>query len=253
MKDYPSNLTDIQWQICKRYLGKARKRKYFLRDILNAIFYVVKTGCQWRMLPGDFPPHEVVFYYFNTWKKKGIINKMHDKLVKEVRKKEGKKPQPTAAVIDSQSTKNTLVACESQGYDGGKNVKGVKKIIVTDTAGLMLAVIIHPANIHDSVGATFIMEKLNYKWKKVTKLFADQGYRGELVDWTKKEFGIAVEIVKRARKKFEVLPKRWVVERTFSWLDTNRRNSKFYERLDETGVAILEISSIRFMLNRLIN
>jgi putative transposase len=250
MKRYETDLSDNQWQILRKYLETKRKRKYNLREVLNAIFYVNKTGCQWAFLPKDFPPYWVCFYYFNTWKRNGLIDKIQAALVRQARKNQGKNMQPTAAIIDSQSTKSTFVKSESNGIDGNKHVKGVKKHISTDTNGFILTVVISPANIHDSKGAKNVITELAHKYKKVRKIFADQAYGGSLVQWAKNEYGIAIEIIPRIKKKiFEVLRKRWIVERTFAWMDTNRRNSKYYERLDSTGVAMIQMSSIRMMLN----
>jgi putative transposase len=232
-------------------LNLKRKRKFDLREVVNGIFYLVKTGCQWRMLPGDFPKWEMVFYYFNTWKKVGIIEQIHELLVGKTRKVEGRNKQPTAGIIDAQSVKTTLISCESKGFDAGKKIKGIKRHIIVDTLGLVLAVVIHSAAIQDRDGSKEVIKQLSGKWKKIVKIFADGGYRGKLIDWVRQHFKIDMEIVKRNELHlFKILPKRWIVERTFSWIDTNRRNSKFYERLDNTGVAMVHLSSIRIMLNR---
>ena len=252
MTNYPSDLSNSQWQITSKFLNVERSRKYGLREIVNAILYLVKTGCQWRMLPADFPQWKLVYYYFSSWKKKGIIQQIHDCLVEKSRKMEGKKKQPTAAIIDAQSVKATLVSGESRGFDAGKKIKGVKRHIIVDTLGLVLCVVIHSAALQDRVGAVIVIEKLVGKWKRIIKIFADGGYLGTLIEKTQCNFNIAIEIIKRSDlNKFKVLPKRWIVERTFAWLDTNRRNSKFYERLDDTGVAMVHLSAIRIMLNRL--
>jgi putative transposase len=252
MTNYPTNVSDSQWQIISKFLDLKRKRKIDLREVVNGILYLVKTGCQWRMLPGDFPKWERVYYYFNTWKKKGIIEKIHEALVEKTRKEEDREKQPSAAIIDAQSVKATLVSSESKGFDAGKKIKGIKRHIIVDTLGLVLAVVIHSASIQDRDGAKDVIEQLKDKWKRVIKIFADGGYRGQLIQWAKEHFKIDLEIVKRNELHlFKILPKRWIVERTLSWLDTNRRNSKFYERLDNTGVAMVHLSSIRIMLNRL--
>jgi putative transposase len=250
--NYTTDLSNSQWQVISKFLNLRRRRKYDLRKIVNAILYLIKTGCQWRMLPKDLPKWGMTYYYFRSWKKQGIIEKIHNALVKLLRKGEGRKGQPTAAIIDAQSTKATLVSGESRGYDAGKKVKGIKRHIIVDTMGLILAVVIQSASLQDRDGAKPVIEKLKGNWKRITKMFGDGGYRGKLIEWTKEKAGIDLEIVKRNElSKFKVLPKRWVVERTLSWLDTNRRNSKFYERLDETGIAMVHCSAIRIMLNRL--
>jgi putative transposase len=252
MTNYPSDLSNSQWQITSKFLNIERSRKYKLREVVNAIMYLVKTGCQWRMLPSDFPHWKVVYYYFASWKVKGIFQKIHDALVEKLREEEGKKKQPTAAIIDAQSVKATLVSGESRGFDAGKKISGVKRHIIVDTLGLVLCVFIHSASIQDRVGAVLVIEKLVYKWKKIIKIFADGGYMGTLIEKTQSKFNITIEIIRRSDlTQFKVLPKRWIVERTFAWLDTNRRNSKFYERLDNTGVAMIHLSATRIMLNRL--
>jgi putative transposase len=250
MKRYETDLTDNQWEILRKYLETKRNRKYNLREILNAIFYVNKTGCQWAFLPKDFPPYGICFYYFNTWKKSCLIDKIQASLVRQARKNQGKKAQPTAAIIDSQSTKSTFVKSESNGYDGGKLIKGVKKHIAVDTNGLILTTVIHAANIHDSKGAKMVITELANRYKNVRKIFADKAYGGGLAIWAKSKHGIAIEVIPRIKRHvFKVLRKRWIVERTFAWMDTNRRNSKYYEKMDNTGVAMIQMSSIRMMLN----
>ena len=250
--NYTTNLSNSQWQVISKFLDLRRSRKYDLREIVNAILYLVKTGCQWRMLPKNLPKWGMTYYYFRTWKKKGIIEKIHNAIVKRLRKDAGRKWQPTAAIIDAQSTKATLVSGESRGYDAGKKIKGVKRHIIVDTMGFILVAVIQSASVQDRDGAKEVIEKLGENWKKVIKMFGDGGYRGKLIEWAKEKMGIDLEIIKRNElSKFKILPKRWVVVRTLSWLDTNRRNSKFYERLDETGVAMIHLSAIRIMLNRL--
>jgi putative transposase len=252
MTNYPTNLSNSQWQITSKFLDIERKRKYDLKEIVNAIMYLVKTGCQWRMLPADFPNWKVVYYYFTDWKNRGIYQQIHDALVEKLRVVSGKKKEPTAAIIDAQSVKATLVSCESKGFDAGKRVNGVKRHIIVDTLGLLLCVFIHSAGTQDRVGAVPVIESLAIKWKKVVRIFADGGYMGTLIEKTQTNFKIGIEIIKRSDlSSFKVLPKRWIVERTFAWLDTNRRNSKFYERLNNTGVAMVHLSAIRIMLNRL--
>lgn len=252
MSNYPTNVSNSQWQIISIFLDSKRSRKFDLREVINAIWYLTKTGCQWRMLPTDFPKWTAVFYYFNTWKANGIIEQIHASLVERTRKEEGRNKQPSAGIIDSQSVKSTLVSSESKGFDAGKKIKGIKRHIIVDTLGLILAVVIHSAAVQDRDGSKTVIEKLKGKWKRVVRIFADGGYRGKLIEWAKEHFKIDLEIVKRNElHKFKILPKRWIVERTFSWIDANRRNSKFYERQDNTGVAMVHLSSIRIMLNRL--
>lgn len=251
MTTYPTNVSDSQWQIIAKYLDTERNRKYELREIVNAILYLVKTGCQWRMLPGDFAPWKTVYYYFSVWKKAAVFELLHEALVEQVRVMNGKDEEPTVGIIDAQSVKSTLVSCQDKGFDAGKKIKGIKRHIIVDTLGLILAVVIQSASVQDRDGAAGVVDKLRESWKKVVKLFADGGYRGRLIDTLKAKFKIELEIIKRAEwHTFKVLPKRWIVERTFAWIDTNRRNSKNYERLNNTSVAMVHLSAIRIMLNR---
>lgn len=251
MTNYPTNVSNSQWQIISKSLDVERNRKYDLCEIVNAILYLVKTGCQWRMLPGDFPKWTIVYYYFSVWKKNGILEEIHESLVEKVRKKQGKNEEPSVGIIDAQSVKSTLVSSENKGFDAGKKIKGIKRHIIVDTLGLILAVVIQSASIQDRDGAISVIDKLVENWKKIIKIFADSGYRGELIGHVKSKFKIELEIIKRNElHTFKILPKRWIVERTFSWIDTNRRNSKNYERLNQTSVAMVHLSAIRIMLNR---
>ena len=251
MTNYPSNLSDSGWQLLSNYFDTARSRKYDLREIVNWILYLVKTGCQWRMLPQDFPNWKIVYYYFSTWKKSEIIAQIHEDLVEKTRVKNGKNEEPTVGIIDAQSVKNTLVSSENRGFDAGKKIKGIKRHIIVDTLGLILAVVIQSASVQDRDGASEVFEKLMENWHKIIKVFADGGYRGKLVDTIKSKYKIVVEIVKRNEMHtFKILPKRWIVERTFAWLETNRRNSKHYERLNDTSVAMVHLSAIKIMINR---
>ena len=251
MTNYPTNVSDSHWQIISKHLDVDRNRKYDLREVVNAVLYLVKTGCQWRMLPGDFAPWKIVYYYFSVWKKEEIFEVIHEALVEKVRVMQGRKEEPTVGIIDAQCVKNTLIGSEDKGFDAGKKIKGIKRHIIVDTMGLVLAVVIQSASIQDRDGAVDVVNKLCESWKKVVKIFADGGYRGQLINTIKTKFKIELEIIKRNElHTFKILPKRWIVERTFSWIDTNRRNSKNYERLNNTSVAMVHLSAIRIMLNR---
>lgn len=254
MKTYPSDLTESQWQVIENIVDtNQRKRKYCLRNIMNALLYITKSGIQWRMLPKDYAPWESVYYYFRKWKRDGLIEETHDILVEKVRTGVGKKPTPSVGVIDSQSVK-TCNLCEGDiGYDGGKKTKGRKRHIVVDTLGLIMIIVIHAANIHDSIGAREVMKSLKDKYLTgIRKIFGDGGYLGELIEWVQIQFGWTLEIVKRNETHmFRVLPKRWIVERTFAWISFHRRMSKDYERLPESGIAFIHLSMIRLMVNRI--
>lgn len=250
MTNYPSNLSDSQWSKITFLFDLKRSRKHELKEVISGVFYLVKTGCQWRMMPSDFPKWKLVYYYFSTWKKNGIWDEMQLFLVQEMRMKAGKNIEPSVGIIDAQSVKNTLVSCEDKGFDAGKKIKGIKRHIMVDTLGLIIAIVIHGAGVQDRDGALSVVEKMKDNWSNVVKIFADGGYRGKLIIKIKECFNINLEIIKRDKiKEFKLLPKRWIVERTFSWIDTFRRTSKNYERLNQTSVAIVQIASIKIMLN----
>lgn len=251
MTHYPSDLSDSQWQVIKEYLNTERKRKHDLRHVVNAILYLIKSGCQWRMLPHDFPKWQLVYYYFAKWSRDETIAFMQEVLVEKLRVRAGRKEEPTAGIIDSQSVKSTLVTLENTGFDAAKKIKGQKRHIIVDTLGLVLCVVIQSASVQDRVGALEVIEKSREGWRKIVKLFADGGYMGKWIQTVKEAFAIEVEIIKRTEEStFKVLPKRWIVERTFAWLDTNRRTSKNYERYSHTSESIVHWAAIRIMLNR---
>jgi putative transposase len=254
MKTYPSDLTESQWQVIENLVDpNQRKRKYSLHEIMNALLYLAKSGVQWRMLPKDFAPWESVYYYFRKWKRDGLMEEIHDVLVEKVRIRVGKKPTPTVGIVDSQSVKTCNVCQGDIGYDGGKKIKGRKRHLVVDTLGLIMIVVIHAANIHDSIGAREVMRTLKDKYLSgIQKIFADGGYLGELIEWVRIQFGWTLEIVKgNELGTFKVLPKRWIVERTLAWISFHRRLSKDYERLPESSIAFIQLSMIRLMVNRI--
>lgn len=160
MTTYPSNLTDSQWQYISKFLDTQRRRKHALREVFNAIFYLIKSGCQWRLLPNDFPNWKVVYYYFSVWNRTGLFEIIQEALVEKVRKANGKKERPTAGIIDAQSVKSSLVSSQQRGFDAGKRVMGIKRHIVTDTLGLVLTVVIHSAALQDRDGAKAVITKL---------------------------------------------------------------------------------------------
>jgi len=194
---------------------------------------------------------EISILLFFTWKKNGILETIHQCLVEKVRESSGKKSEPTVGIIDAQSVKNTLVSAENKGFDAGKKIKGIKRHIIVDTLGLILAVVIQNASMQDRDGAQSVIRQMKENWIRVIKIFADGGYAGKLIIIIKQAFNIELEIIKRSElNSFKILPKRWIVERTFAWIDTNRRNSKNYERLNNTSVAMVHLAAIRIMLNR---
>jgi putative transposase len=252
MSNYPTNLSNSQWQVIKDLLNDERKRRYDLREIVNAILYLVKTGCQWRMLPPDFPKWQLVYYYFARWKQDGRIEYIHEILVEYIRVKAGRNEEPTVGILDSQSVKTTDVSSADTGFDAGKRIKGRKRNIIVDTLGLILCVVVHSAGIQDRNGGLPVMEKLKGKWRRIVRIFADSGFNGTLIEKVKDKCGYILEIVRKNNNgTFEVLPKRWIVERTIAWINNSRRMSKDYERQTNTSEAMVHLAAIRIMLNQI--
>lgn len=259
-KRYSSDQTNGEWKHIKGLLPKAktggRRRTTNLREVVNAIFYLIRGGVSWQNLPKDFPPYKTVYDYFRKWRLQGIWKAIHDRLRNQVRLVMGRNPQPTAGIIDSQSVKTTFVGGIGRGYDAGKNVNGRKRHLLVDTLGLVLLVVIHSASIQDRDGARLVLQKLAHQFTRLILIWADGGYAGQLVNWVHQLRAyrrVRLEIVKRSdqQKGFVVLPKRWIVERTFGWLTRYRRLSKDYERLPETSETMIYIAMTRLMLNRL--
>jgi putative transposase len=256
---YPSDLTEGQWKIIEPLLpkrkclwGPGRPREVCFRDILNAIFYFLRAGCQWRMLPREYPNWKLVYHYFRLWRVSGTWEQIHDALREMLRSKEGREPTPSAAVIDSQSVKTTQ-KCGPRGYDAGKKVNGRKRHIIVDTLGLLLVVVVHVASIQDRDGAKLACIQLLGKFPRLKLIWADGGYAGKLVKWVHAFGGWILEIVKRPDEAtgFVLLKRRWVVERTFAWLSFFRRLSKNYEERTETSETVVRISMIHLMVRRL--
>ena len=257
---YPSDLSDEQWELIEPLLPKlprgpaGRPRNYDRREIVNAILYLNRSGCSWRMLPSDLPYWKTVYHYFRIWRMNGTLDRVHDALREQVRIKEGREAKPTAGIVDSQSVKGAdTVPAASRGYDAGKKIGGRKRHIVVDTLGLLLVVMVTAACVQDRDGGRSIIELLRKKFPSVRHVFADGGYSGELVKIVKRTWKITVEIVKRGpdQKGFAVLPRRWVVERTFAWLMHCRRLVRDYESLAVTHEALVKWGMVEVMLNRL--
>lgn len=256
-KGYASDSTDKEWAIIAPELAQAdgpgRKRTVNLREIVNAIFYRTRTGCQWRMLPKEFPDWRHVWYYYKKWTTDGTWQRLNEALRRLVRRAVGKQPDPSLAILDSQTVKATEAGGE-RGFDGGKKMNGRKRHILVDTLGLLLVLVVHAANIQDYDGARQVLQQAQTKSSRLQKVIADGMYtKNGLGDWVKQQFQFILEIVTRDKeqKGFVVLPKRWIVERTLAWLGRNRILSKEYEHLIQTSESDVYIASIRMMLRRL--
>jgi putative transposase len=255
IRRYQSSLLDSEWDLIEPFLFSrlGRPPVHSRRQVLDGIFYVKRTGCQWRMLPSDFPPWTSVYGQFSRWTKSGLWAELNDVFRMITRIVAGREhEEPTAGVIDSQSAKTTELG-GTRGYDAGKKINGRKRHILVDTLGLLITVVVHSASIQDRDGAKLVFEKANTVIDTLRLIWADGGYAGELVAWTKNNFNWILEIVRRPdeAKGFVLLKRRWVVERTFAWLLRSRRLSKDYERLETTEESWVYLSMIRLMLRRL--
>ena len=256
---YPSDLTDEEWAIlCKldinKHWGPGRPMRLDLRRVINAILYVLRTGCQWRYLPKEYPNYNSVYYHFRKWSWDGTWEAVNTVLREQVRQEVGRDAQPSLAIIDSQSVKTTEVGGE-HGFDGAKKVNGRKRHILVDTMGNLLKVLAHAANIGERTGAQQLLLNVPEQlWQRLEKILADGGYEGaDFQDWVHNTFDVEFEIALRptGQKGFVVVPIRWVVERTFAWLGRYRRLSKDYERLTDHSEGMVYVASISRLLKRL--
>jgi transposase len=260
---YPSSsLTDTEWALLEPLLpppgntaGRGgRPEKWPRRLILDAVFYLVRGGIAWVQLPHDFPPAKTVYDIYRRWSRAGVWQRVHDMLRDQVRVRAGRASQPSAAVIDSQTVRGAdTVTAGTTGYDAGKKTKGRKRHIATDTLGLILAVVVTAASIQDRDAAHRLLAAMAPRFSAITLVWADGGYAGRLVTWAKTVLALTVRIVKRSDTAtgFEVLPRRWVVERTFGWLVKHRRLIRDYETRPDHHEAIVYIAAIHTLTRRL--
>ncbi|HVF01996.1 MAG TPA: IS5 family transposase [Rubrobacteraceae bacterium] len=286
-KPYPTDLSDEEWKYIEPHMptpeGRGRPRVHSLREILDATFYVLRSGCQWRMLPNDFPRWPTVYHYFRKWRIDGTWERINRAIRERLRVRLNRDPQPSAGIVDSQSVRTTGVGGEERGYDGGKKVEGRKRHLLVDTEGFVLQARVHNAKVMDHEGIKLLLGHAGQKFPRLSHLWLDGAYRGEDKgkDWVEKVLGWSVELVERPRKPapekvleawatewakegkkvdwqkllpprgFQVLPRRWVVERSLAWICHNRRMSKDYERLCATGEALVYAAMTRLMVRRL--
>lgn len=272
-KAYPSDLTDAQWEILAPFIPEvsedATVPTISRREIVNGILYVLRSGCPWRLMPHDLPAWGTVYYYFRTWRIAGIWDTAMEALRRQMRQKQGRDQEPSAAVIDSQSIKTSAVRGSEKGYDAGKKIWGRKRHALVDTQGNLMEVKVTAASDSDLSGAKKLLEPLKGLFPKVSLVWGDSHYGGQLVQWAKGHLGWDIQTVRRlgtARDRklidpkptrhefkggFAVLPKRWVVERTFAWITRWRRLTRDHEGLPQTSEAFIKISASRRMLSSL--
>ena len=258
-RHYPSDTSDAEWTVLAPLVpagtGRGRPIIYPRRDIVDAIRYLDRTGCQWDALPVDFPHPKLVYHYFKTWTRDGTLSRLHDSLRVQVREQiEHRDQQPSAAVVDSQTVRGAeTVGRPSRGYDAGKKINGRKRHIAVDTCGLLLTILITGGNVQDRDAARTLLQALRTCFPTIRLVWADSGYAGKLVDWATTHLALTVQIIAKlaGQTTFIALPRRWCVERTFSWINRCRRTVRDYERLPEHHAAMVQWAMITIMTRRL--
>jgi putative transposase len=282
---YPTDLSDDEWLCIRAHLpeptGQGRPRLHSLRAILDAVFYVLKSGCPWRWLPREFPPWKTVYDWFRRWRIDGTFERLNAQLRQQLRWRLGRNSNPSAAIVDFQSVKTTGVGGKERGFDPAKKVEGRKRHLLVDTEGLVLKAKVHSAKVPDQDGLRLLLESARAGLSRLKHIWVDAGYQGRGSRWAEEVLGLSVEVVRKPRKPipekvakvwaqqwakegkevnwqrlmpprgFQVLPRRWVVEHTLAWIGHNRRMAKDYERLCATGEAFVYVAMTRLMVRRL--